>query len=170
MAVDVPHIDGSDTKRLPRSQFSSFIFSDSAALHAVMLIAASCEALKPTPSSCSGSEGLAISEINSPPTEEGRGTSDQLIAGVAKMASYEALFGSHVICNTTHARPRTDCQSSERSARALSTRDSRAPSPLDRFKHTTHHCKSPVFRQIWISALIRVNDTSTTRSYPLSPR
>ena len=44
--------------------------------------------------------GMAIREINRALEDTQRGTSDQLIAAVAKMASYEALFGDQQIFNT----------------------------------------------------------------------
>ena len=44
--------------------------------------------------------GMAIREINSALEDPQRATSDQLIAAVAKMASYEALFGDRQIFNT----------------------------------------------------------------------
>ena len=44
--------------------------------------------------------GMAISEINGALEEPVRATSDQIIAAVAQMASYEALFGDDAIFNT----------------------------------------------------------------------
>lgn len=43
---------------------------------------------------------MAIAEINSALADERRGTSDQVIAAVAQMAAYEALFGDRSVCNT----------------------------------------------------------------------
>lgn len=43
---------------------------------------------------------MAIREINGALEDPQRATSDQLIAAVAKMASYEALFGDRQIFNT----------------------------------------------------------------------
>jgi hypothetical protein len=40
-------------------------------------------------------QGMAFREINQALTDSIRGTSDQLIAAVANVASYEALFGEH---------------------------------------------------------------------------
>lgn len=104
MAVDVPDIDGPDATGLLRTHFFPFILTDPASVHAVMLIAAShygrIRGSKSHTIDLLQLRGLAISQINRALAEEGRGTSDQLIAAVAKMASYEALFGDRSICNT----------------------------------------------------------------------
>lgn len=104
MAVDIPDIDGPDATGLLRTHFFPFILTDPASVHAVMLIAAShygrIRGSKSHTIDLLQLRGMAISEINRALAEEGRGTSDQLIAAVAKMASYEALFGDRSICNT----------------------------------------------------------------------
>lgn len=92
------------TKGLLRSRFFPFIMTDPAPMHAVMLVAASHY------SRVRGSRthaidllqlrGMAIREINRALEDPRRVTSDQLVAAVAKMASYEALFGDRDIFNT----------------------------------------------------------------------
>ncbi|KAK5122445.1 hypothetical protein LTR85_004029 [Meristemomyces frigidus] len=104
LAVDIPDLDGPVTKGLLRTRFFPLIMTDAAPLHAVMLVAASHY------SKVRGSRlhaidllqlrGMAIREINAALEDGRRATSDQLIAAVAKMASYEALFGDRDIFNT----------------------------------------------------------------------
>lgn len=104
MALDNPDIDGPDATGLLRTQFFPFILSDPASIHAVMLVAAShfgrVRGSKAHTIDLLQLRGMAISEINSALADESRGTSDQLIAAVAEMASYEALFGERSICIT----------------------------------------------------------------------
>lgn len=104
MAVDVPDVDGPEATGLLRTTFFPFVLTDSASVHAVMLMAAShygrVRGSKSHTIDLLQLRGMAIREINSALAEEGRGTSDQLIAAVAKMAAYEALFGDRSICNT----------------------------------------------------------------------
>lgn len=104
IAVDNPDIDGPDATGLLRTQFFPFILSDPASVHAVMLVAAShfgrVRGSKAHTIDLLQLRGMAISEINSALADESRGTSDQLIAAVAEMASYEALFGDSSICRT----------------------------------------------------------------------
>jgi hypothetical protein len=104
MAVDNPDIDGPDATGLLRTQFFPFMLSDPASVHAVMLVAAShfgrVRGSKAHTIDLLQLRGMAISEINSALADESRGTSDQLIAAVAEMASYEALFGDSSICRT----------------------------------------------------------------------
>lgn len=104
MALDIPDLDGDDTRGLLRTRFFPFVLTDKATLHTVMLMAASHY------SNAKGSRsqtidllqlrGMAIREINSALENPARAVSDQLIAAVAKMASYEALFGDRQIYNT----------------------------------------------------------------------
>lgn len=104
MAVDIPDLDGPDAKGLLRTRFFPFILTDRASLHAVMLMAASHYTNVKGPRSHSIDllqlRGMAIREINDALEDPQRATSDQLIAAVAKMASYEALFGDQQIFNT----------------------------------------------------------------------
>ena len=78
--------------------------TDAASLHAVMLLAASHFSKVRGPRSHTIDllqlRGMAIREINSALEDPRRATSDQLIAAVANMASYEALFGDREIFNT----------------------------------------------------------------------
>jgi hypothetical protein len=104
MAIDNPDLDGPGATGLLRSQFFPFVLTDPASVHAVMLVAAShfgrVRGSKAHIIDLLQLRGMAISEINSALADETRGTSDQLIAAVAEMASYEALFGDRSICNT----------------------------------------------------------------------
>ena len=104
MAVDIPDLDGPDAKGLLRSRFFPFVLTDPAPLHAVMLMAASHFGNVRGPQSHTIDilqlRGMAIREINDALTDSTRATSDQLVAAVAKMASYEALFGDRSIFNT----------------------------------------------------------------------
>lgn len=104
MAVDIPDLDGPDAKGLLRSRFFPFVLTDAAPLHAVMLMAASHYSHVRGPRSHTIDllqlRGMAIREINGALEDPQRATSDQLIAAVAKMASYEALFGDRQIFNT----------------------------------------------------------------------
>jgi hypothetical protein len=104
MAIDNPDLDGPGATGLLRSHFFPFVLTDPASVHAVMLVAAShfgrVRGSKAHTIDLLQLRGMAISEINSALADETRGTSDQLIAAVAEMASYEALFGDRSICNT----------------------------------------------------------------------
>lgn len=78
--------------------------TDRASLHAVMLMAAShygnVRGSRSHTIDILQLRGMAISEINGALEDPNRATSDQLIAAVASMASYEALFGDRRIFNT----------------------------------------------------------------------
>lgn len=104
MATNVPELDGPDATGLAQSQYLPFVLSDPASVHAFMLVSAShygrVRGSKVHAIDLLQLRGMAISEINRALRDETRGTSDQLIAAVAKMASYEALFGDRTICNT----------------------------------------------------------------------
>ena len=104
MANDTPELDGPDATGLMRTHYLPFVLSDPASVHAFMLISAShygrVRGSKVHAIDLLQLRGMAISEINRALRDETRGTSDQLIAAVAKMASYEALFGDRTICNT----------------------------------------------------------------------
>jgi hypothetical protein len=104
IAIDVPDVDGPDATGLLRTHFFPFILTDPASVHAVMLVAAShfgrIRGSKSHTIDLLQLRGMAISEINSALAGKTRGISDQLIAAVAEMASYEALFGDLSICNT----------------------------------------------------------------------
>lgn len=102
--MDIPDLDGPMTKGLLRTRFFPLIMTDAAPLHAVMLLASSHYG-KVRDSRLHAIDllqlrGMAIREINGALEDPNRATSDQLIAAVAKMASYEALFGDRDIFNT----------------------------------------------------------------------
>ena len=104
MAIDIPGTNASVSQHLLRTKYFPFVLANPAPLHAVLLMATSHY------SRIYGSRshginllqlrGMAIREINSALADEVRGTSDQVIAAVAQMAAYEALFGDRAICNT----------------------------------------------------------------------
>ena len=104
MALDIPDLDGPDAKGLLRTRFFPFCLTDPAPLHAVMLMAAShygnVRGSRSHTIDILQLRGMAIREINGALEDPQRATSDQLIAAVAKMASYEALFGDRKIFNT----------------------------------------------------------------------
>ena len=102
MQIGAPRNLGPETMRSLRTQFFSLVVTDRAALHAMMLIAASCFVRernpKPHIEDLLQLRHAAIQETSSALAEEGRCTSDALIAAVVSMASYEASFGDHHIC------------------------------------------------------------------------
>lgn len=104
MALDIPDLDGPDAKGLLRTVFFPFVLTDPAPLHAVMLMAAShygnVRGSRSHTIDILQLRGMAIREINGALEDEVRATSDQMIAAVAKMACYEALFGDQNIFNT----------------------------------------------------------------------
>lgn len=98
IAVDIPDVDGPHARGLLRSRFFPFVLTDPAPLHSVMLIAAShygnAYGSKSHTIDILQLKDMAYKEINSAIGDPVRQTSDQLIAAVAKMAAYEALFGN----------------------------------------------------------------------------
>ena len=106
MAIDVPEVD-TTTRELLRSRFLALVFTDPAPLHALMLVAAAHYAKVRGPQSHTINllqlRGMAIQEINQALMNfqpGGRATSDQLVAAVQKMATYELLFGTREIFHT----------------------------------------------------------------------
>lgn len=97
------YIGGPSPDFLRLSDLSS-ILNDPATLHAAMLLATSHFRMVQGPESHAIDllqlKSMAVNEIIKALTEEGRGISDHLIAAVAKLASYEALYGERTICNT----------------------------------------------------------------------
>lgn len=97
-------MDASGSQQLLQSRYFPFVFANPAPMHAMLLMAASHYNRSYGSRSHSINllqlRGMAISEINSALADEVRGTSDQVIAAVAQMAAYEALFGDRTICNT----------------------------------------------------------------------
>ncbi|KAK5132275.1 hypothetical protein LTR08_009263 [Meristemomyces frigidus] len=104
LAVDIPDVDAATVTGLLRTQFFPFVMTDAAPLHAVMLLATShygrARGSRSHAIDLLQLRGMAIGEINSALEDPRRATSDQLITAVAKMASYEALFGDRDIFNT----------------------------------------------------------------------
>ncbi|EMC91118.1 hypothetical protein BAUCODRAFT_315415 [Baudoinia panamericana UAMH 10762] len=104
VSIDIPDLEDSEAAGLLRTRFFPFVMTDPAPLHAVMLMAAShysriCEPRALTIDLLQ-LRGMAIREINRALEDPLRARSDQLIAAVAKMACYEALFGDRAIFNT----------------------------------------------------------------------
>jgi hypothetical protein len=100
MCIDLPSNDPT-SRPLLATHFMALILSDPAPIHAVMLVASSHHAkLHGTEAHAINPlqlKGMAIREINRALTEHGAGgraISDQLIVAVAKMATYEMLFGN----------------------------------------------------------------------------
>jgi hypothetical protein len=95
---------GTNTEGLLRLQVFSSILADPASLHAVILVASShyirAQGSNSDIIDLLQLSDMAIREIRSALVDDRRGTSDPLIAAVAYMASYEALFCSRTICET----------------------------------------------------------------------
>lgn len=102
--MDIPDVDGPELTGLLRTRFLPFIMTDPAPLHATMLVAAShfgrIRGSRSHAIDLLQLRGMAIREINRALEDPTRATSDQLIAAVAIMAVYEALFGDKAIFNT----------------------------------------------------------------------
>ena len=99
MAIDVPNNDAA-LRVLLGAHFMPVVLSDPAPLHALMLTAAAHYSKLQGPQSHNINllqlKGMAIQEINRALTDHrsgGRSISDQLIIAVAKMATFELLFG-----------------------------------------------------------------------------
>jgi hypothetical protein len=103
VAIDLQEPDGLDATGHIRTHLP-FMSTDPAYVHVVMLMAATHYAQAREQElhtiDLLQLKGMAIREINTAIAEDSRGTSDQIIAAVANMASYEAFFGSPAICNT----------------------------------------------------------------------
>lgn len=87
--------------------FLNIVLTDRASLHALMLVAGAhynnARPQHPHAIDLLQLRGMAIQEINRAMMEHrpgGRATSDQLIAAVGKMATYELLFGQREIFHT----------------------------------------------------------------------
>jgi hypothetical protein len=95
MAIDMPELDEPDKPGLLRSRWFPMVMTEAATFQVIILLAASHFALL-RPSSIHGPTLLqlksrAISSVRNALSSDG--PSDQLIGAVAKMASYEAMFG-----------------------------------------------------------------------------
>lgn len=98
MAVDVPELDQPGNKGLLRSRWFPLIMTESASFLVIVLIAASHYA------SMNNNQSLAVdllrlkhetlASINQGMRNQKSMLSDQLVGAVAKMASYEAMFGT----------------------------------------------------------------------------
>lgn len=101
MASDVPDLDGPEGTGLLRSRFLPLCMTDRASLHGVVLMAASHyknqRGAQSHPIDVLQLRGMAFREINKALEDPARATSDQLIAAVAKMAAYEAVFGDREV-------------------------------------------------------------------------
>ncbi|WPH03806.1 Hypothetical protein R9X50_00668900 [Acrodontium crateriforme] len=104
MAVEIPDVDETTIKQLLRATFFPFVLTDPALLHAVMLVAAayyrSVHGLRSHDIDLFHLRGMTIREINRALEDPARATSDQVVVAVAKMATYEALYGDKAIFNT----------------------------------------------------------------------
>ncbi|QIW99993.1 hypothetical protein AMS68_005511 [Peltaster fructicola] len=103
-ATDLTGTDDPDPMPLLRTRWFPFVMTDPAPMHAVMLVAASHYGRARGPRAHAIDllqlRGMAIHEINNALEDPVRALSDQLIAAVAKMAAYEALFGDRSTYNT----------------------------------------------------------------------
>lgn len=104
MAVEIPDLDKSTIKQLLRTRFFPFVLTDPALLHAVMLVAAayyhSVHGTRSHEIDLFHLRGMTIREINRALEDPARATSDHVLMAVAKMATYEALYGDKAIFNT----------------------------------------------------------------------
>ncbi|KAI6869698.1 hypothetical protein KC338_g3359 [Hortaea werneckii] len=104
LVVDIPGVDPATVRELLRTRFYPFITTDAATMHTVILVAASrftkLHGVHSHGIELLSLRGMAIREINAALEDPRRATSDQLVTAVAKMASYEALFGDRNVCHT----------------------------------------------------------------------
>lgn len=97
MATDMPELDEPEKPGLLRTRWFPLVLSEAAIFQVIVLLSASNYASLRYPYG-DGSNLLilksrAISSINKALNTTGSPMSDQLIGAVAKMASYEAMFG-----------------------------------------------------------------------------
>lgn len=97
MATDMPELDEPQHPGLLRTRWFPLVLSEAATFQVVMLLSASNYASLRYPhgdrSNLLVLKSRAISSINKALKATDSSTSDQLIGAVAKMASYEAMFG-----------------------------------------------------------------------------
>ena len=102
-AMSIRDQDDHSFKGSLRTRFFPFCLTDPAPLQTFVLMAASHYSISLGPQSHSIDLGelrvMAMREITGALNDPGRATSDQLIAAVANMAWYEALFGDRKIFN-----------------------------------------------------------------------
>jgi hypothetical protein len=95
MAVDLPELDEPEKPGLLRTRWFPLVMTEAATFQVIMLLAASHFAsLRPSKAhgpSLLQLKAKALSLIG--PALAAEGPNDQLIGAVAKMASYEAIFG-----------------------------------------------------------------------------
>ncbi|KAI9672819.1 MAG: hypothetical protein M1831_000255 [Alyxoria varia] len=101
MAVDIPELDLEEGRGLLRSRWFPMAMSEAALLQVILLTSASHYAMLNSTTTCAPQllqmrqEALAF--INELLRDPDKHLSDQAIAAVAKMASYEAMYGSEEI-------------------------------------------------------------------------
>jgi hypothetical protein len=97
MAIDLPELDEPEKPGLLRSRWFPMVITEAATFQVVILLAASHLAfLRPSSNDASNLLQLKSKAISSMRNAlASNGPSDQLIGAVAKMASYEAMFGDH---------------------------------------------------------------------------
>jgi hypothetical protein len=97
MATDMPELDEPQCPGLLRTRWFPLVLSEAATFHVVVLLSASNYVSLRCPRGDGPSllllKSRAISSINKALEATSGPTSDQLIGAVAKMASYEAMFG-----------------------------------------------------------------------------
>lgn len=97
MATDMPELDEPQCPGLLRTRWFPLVLSEAATFQVVVLLSASNYASLRYPSGDGPNllhlKSRAISGINDALKATNTPTSDQLIGAVAKMASYEAMFG-----------------------------------------------------------------------------
>jgi hypothetical protein len=97
IAVDIADLDGPTEKGLMRKEWLPVMMQEAAPMYAVMLMSAAHYAIV-NPKGAALIDLLhlkarALAEINNCLIDPKRGVSDAMIAAVAKMAAYEAIFG-----------------------------------------------------------------------------
>ncbi len=96
MAVDIPELDNGEPGAL-RSRWFLLVMTDPAIFRVVILLAASHYSGRRYPRGNGPNllelKSRALASINEAMQDTDHSTSDQIIGAVAKMASYEAMFG-----------------------------------------------------------------------------
>lgn len=103
VALNVPGLESPESSGLLRSRFIPFCRTDRAPLHAVVLMAAShyrnAHGAQSHTIDILQVREMAMAEVNNALQDSVRSISDQIIAAVAQLACYEALFGDRNIFN-----------------------------------------------------------------------
>lgn len=104
MATGIRAVEGTDSRTLLRTQFFHLIMTDPASLHCVLLAATAqfqnVNGRHSHPIDLLQLRGMAFRDINAAMHDINRATSDQLIAAIAHLASYEAIRGDRPAFNT----------------------------------------------------------------------